>query len=254
VEHVKTWSAHVTYRSIAFAGLALVVTTAGSAHAAARFSTDLGPGEELVDLSDRRVEARFKADTTNWDTRLAFDSFPNNGDTTANVNNGRSSFESRTFSFDLRFTQSSGLLEWIITRPNGTMSTIDVTPTGFDQPNTFELFTNGERVGVDVEGLTFEGLGMTITNFPDIDTRPVVEGGPVFAESFLFLGDDVDLFNDGDWSFRGALTFGTFAPGVSNPNERGKITIKVREAEIIPAPAAGMLLGVAGVAGLRRRR
>lgn len=228
------------------AGLCAVV---GAAHAQFVFFPSLASNPEFSFVDDTRVEARFRADTTNWDSRLEFDSFPNNGEALAGVGNGASFFENQSFGFELAYSSASQEIEWRITAPGGAVTTLAQDLSSFGQVNTIQIFTNGGRGSVSLSNLLFSSPSLTINDadFPDIDTDP---GGPVFAETFLFLGNATDLLGE-DFSLSGDLAFGTFTR--SNPSEGSKITVKLRNG-FIPAPGAVATLAVAGLAASRRRR
>lgn len=209
------------------------------------------------------VEARFKADTTNWDSRLASDGFPTPGEAfQMNVNNG-SQFNGTTYSFALSFDASAteDQISWSITN-NSTMA---VTTTFIDAPdaqaNVIRIFTNGQSNatgsqagGVDISNLTFNGLGESLgdTFWPDFDASPTTTS---FVEYLAFFGNDADLYTSGDWSLTGNLNFVDLA---GNPGERAKITVRIESGEtfdpIIPGPGGLALAGVGLLAGHRRRR
>lgn len=211
----------------------------------------IDPGVVFEDES--RLEARFRADATNWDSRFEMDSFPNNGDLTANVGNGRGFFENRSFDFSLSYDAALELATWAITSPSGAITSLSMSTAGFDQLNVIQLFTTGSRGSVTLTGTEFNGLGITGLEFSGVNTAPAASGGPTFAETFLFFGDDFDLLA-GDWSLTGVLSFGTFTS--NNPSEGSRITVKLRDAFTIPVPAPGAaaVLAVGGLAGARRRR
>ena len=225
---------------------ACALALASSAVAAPVFTTS----DQLTPNSGDRIEARFRADTTNWDTRLEFDSFPNNGDTTGNVANSRSNLEGGTFAFDLSFDSTTAAVSFTITRPDTTTSVLTQAVSGFDQLNSIQLFTSGSRGSVTMTALDFTGLGMDTNAFPNIDSQPNALGGPQFAETWLHFGNTFDLLS-GDWSLTGNVHFDDFTR--NNPSEGAKMTVKLRDTTI-PAPASLALLGTAGLAATRRRR
>lgn len=236
----------MTMRSIP-AAIAALCAAAPAMAGGTFFSTFGGPDDLLQPLSEDRIESRFKADVTNWDMRLEYDSFPDAGDNTRAVSNSRPFFENQTFGFDLSFDADTSTISWTTSKDASVFSQ-SLAVSGFDFLNTIHLFTVGSRAAITLSDVAFTGLSMDVNAFPDINTQP---SGPTFKETFLFFGNGFDLLS-GDWSLTGQLTFGAFT--VSNPNEGAKITIKLRQAELVPAPAGVALLGLVGLSGLRRRR
>ncbi|MEO1129164.1 MAG: hypothetical protein AAFX05_05565 [Planctomycetota bacterium] len=227
--------------------MSMITIAAGTSVAgAAPIFTSIGkPGDALQFENDTRVEARYIVHTSNWDMRLENDGSPSPGDNTRNVSNSRAFFENQSFDFELSYAQLSNELSFTVSK-GGTDYALDYTPAGFGNANVLQLATSGSRGPVSLSDVEFVGLGETVDMFPNIDTQP---GGPTFAETFLYFGDDFDLLA-GDWSLSGTLSFGSFTH--SNPKEGTKLTLKVREA--IPAPAGATLACVAACVLLRRRR
>ncbi len=100
---------------------------------------------------------------------------------------------------------------------------------------------------MSLSSLEFTGLGMNFTGFPDLDTAP--SPAKTFEETFLFFG--MDLLSNGDWSLTGDLTFGSLS---GNPSEGSKITVKLRDASVLPEPGALLLAAAAAMAALAVRR
>lgn len=240
----------MTIRFCAVAALA-VSTVSTAAVAAPVFYDALGGSSILQPRDDTRIESRFRADTTNWDTRLEYDSFPMNGDLTGAVSNNKAFFENDTFGFKLNYDHDLATITWTISGPapaTGTLNTLSQPTGSMGQLNTLQIFTVGSRGTVSLTDVAFTGLGMDVNAFPNLDTAP--SPGVSFKETFLFFGDAFDLLT-GDWMLTGNISFGTFTN--NNPSEGAKITVKLRNAEI-PAPAGAFVLGLAGVAAARRRR
>lgn len=227
--------------------LALSATAFAAAAQAQTFYSTIGGGSPLQLINDRRVEARFRADTTNWDSRLEFTSFPATGDNTANVSNSLATFQNQSFGFRFAYSLAANRIDWSLTAPGGAVTTISQNPTGFGNLNVLHLFTNGARGAVSVSGLSFSGLGFGVNAFPSINTQP---SGPQFVETYLHFGDSVNLLS-GDWSLDGTVSFGTFTH--NNPSEGSKITIKLREG-LVPTPGAAGVLALGALAAGRRRR
>ena len=235
----------------------IVFSAAGIAQAAPQFFDGTGvtnartDGSYIERVTGAQYEARFKADRFNWDSRLEYDGFPTNSDNTANVTNNIGQLGSRTYAFSLSYSEMDSMATWTLPDPTSggvpelTLDTIDGSVA-----NTIKIFTNGSRGDTDVSNLAFSGLGFNLVDadFPDLDTSPSTS---TFEETLLFFGNAVDLYS-ADWAFTGNIAFSNFTN--NNPNEGNKITVKVQQSELVPAPGAAALLGVAGIAGLRRRR
>lgn len=206
-------------------------------------------GQQLGYTSSDRVEARFKADTTNWTMRLSDAPQPFAGDNLLNSGNGRSTFEGRSFGFSLAFDSVAKELSWTITNDAGSASvlTYDASAPG-STPNLIQIATSGSRGTVVLDNAAFSSPGDSSVAIPSLSVGPA---GPTYAETFAFFGDTADLYGS-DWSLAGIVSFDDFTH--NNPNEGVKLSMSLRSAEVIPAPAtAFVLLPVAGLA-MRRRR
>lgn len=204
----------------------------------------LVPGDEL--------EARFRADRNNWDTRLEFDGDPGPTEVTGNVNQpgNLSQLENQRFSFDLSYELATGIATWTITPLTGGGSTSVLTQDigSFTGTNVVQLFTSGSRGSVTLDNVFYNSASDNLA-FPNVDTRPSAEGGPTFAETFLFFGNDADI-TTADFSLSGNLEFGSFTN--NNPSEGSKITAKLRNGFLVPEPASLLLLAI-GALAIRRR-
>jgi hypothetical protein len=242
----------ITMRQFTIAGAVCAVgVLAGTAAAAPQFFDQLGGSSPLQPADDTRIEARYRADTTNWDTRLEYDSFPMYGDLTGHVGNGRSFFEGSTFGFELAYDHTSETVTWTISGPapgSGVLNSLVQPTDSMGQLNTIQIFTVGSRGPVSLTDVAFVGLGMDVLSWPDLDTQPSPPG-PTFEETFLFFGESFDLLT-GDWTLSGNLSFGTFTK--NNPSEGSKITVKLRNA--VPSPGAAGVLALGALAAARRRR
>jgi hypothetical protein len=232
-----------------FAVSAIGVVVQGAV-AAPSFYSQLGGASVLQPRDETRIEARYRTDVTNWDTRLEYDSFPMDGDLTGAVSNSRAFFENNAFGFELAYDHSDETVTWTISGPSpatGVLNALTQPTDTMGQLNTLQIFTVGSRAPVSLTDVAFEGLGMDVVVFPNLDTDP---GGPTFLETFLFFGNGFDLLS-GDWTLRGTIGFGGFTN--ANPSEGAKITVKLRNAEI-PGPGAMGVVSGLGVCVARRRR
>lgn len=203
------------------------------------------PGDSFEIDSTSTIEARFKADTTNWDLRLATNGTPVPGDNQGHLANGRSNFESRGFDFALTYDAAIDTFQWSVDSETGASRTLSLAGTGLSEANAFHLFTSGSRASVTVTDLLFTGFGESIADFAEIDTSPT---GTTFRQGYLVLpGEDLTA---SDWSLTGSLVFDDFTR--SNPNEGAKINIRVAHAAVVPAPATALLI-VTPLAFRRRR-
>ncbi|MCC5785663.1 MAG: hypothetical protein JJU33_03060 [Phycisphaerales bacterium] len=206
-------------------------------------------GQQLGYTSSDRVEARFKADTTNWTMRLSDAPQPFVGDNLLNSGNGRSTFEGRSFGFSLAFDSVAKELSWTITNDAGNASalTYDASAPG-STPNLVQIATSGSRGTVVLDSAAFSSPSEASVAIPSLSVGPA---GPTYAETFAFFGDSADLYA-GDWSLAGFVSFDDFTH--NNPNEGVKLSMSLRSAAVIPAPATALVfLPVAGLA-MRRRR
>lgn len=206
-------------------------------------------GQPLEYTSSDRVEARFKADTTNWNMRLSDAPQPFPGDNLLNTGNSATTYEGRTFGFELSFDSVASDLSWTVVNDLGDAYALqyDTSPSGMT-PNLIQLATSGSRGTVVLDSLTFAGMGTLENWYPNLDVGP---NGPTFAETFAFFGDEVGLYG-ADWSLSGNVTFDDFTH--NNPNEGVKLSMSLREAMMIPAPASAVVLLPVALLAMRRRR
>ena len=241
-------------RFVVAAGLAF---PAAIAAAQPSFFFVTNDSSQFDEIGDDRIEARFRADTTNWNLRLAPDSFPDTSDVLRNAGNGRGAYEFQTFAFTLSYDASLEQMRWETVGGVTGTDVLEFDTAGMGPFNTFQIFTAGSRGGVDIEGMAFDWLGtpgVEFNAFPSIDTSPSTDTSlPTFAETFLLLGNSFDLLS-GDWTLSGSLTFGAFTR--DNPSEASKLTIKLRNTEspFVPTPGTAALLAAGGLAAARRRR
>lgn len=236
-------------RSLVLSGLVCAPLLCGTtAVAAPEFYSSLGGDSVLQPRDDTKIQARFRVDVTNWDTRLEFDGDPNNGDVTGNVSNNLNFYETTLFGFELAYDSGNDEATWTISGPSGILDSLTQPTTDLSFLNTIQVATSGSRGDVTVTNLAFTGLGMDVNSWPDVDTNP---GGPTFAETFLFFGDGFNLLGGGDWTVTGNVDFASFTR--NNPSEGTKVTVELRNAEI-PAPGATAIIALGAIGLCRRRR
>lgn len=237
------------YRSLPLA-LPLIVLASPATFAAPMFLDSIGqPGDGYAYSGSDVLEARFRADTTNWDLRLENNGDPIAGDNQAHLANGRGAFEGRSFDFSLSYSASLDRLEWSVSRFGGPSSSLTFNTSDLGEFNTIQFASSGSRATVDVNSLVFSGFDVTESAWPSLSTSP---GGPTFAQTNLFFGDDADLLS-GDWQLSGRVSLDDFTR--NNPSEGAKINARVVRIEQIPGPSgiAGLLLAT-GYCVVRRRR
>lgn len=213
----------------------------------------IGSDDAAVRGGDQ-VEARFRADSNNWDARLEFDGTPSAGDNQLNVSNGRPAFEFQRFGFTLAYGAASGLLTFTIERPNGSTGTLSLDVASLASLNAIELATQGSRALLSVEALSFNGVGLV-----GAPTLAVGPGGPTNAGATLFFGNGVNLLGV-DFELSGEVAFGGFTS--NNPSEGARFTARLVDVSsevpfpgaAVPAPAAGLALVGLGAGWARRRR
>ena len=95
-------------------------------------------------VSPTMLETRFKAATTNWDTRLEEDGSPSPGDLVGHVANGTSSFEGKEFGFSFSYDNAADEVSWSVERfSNGAVTTLVRGASGASGANAIEFFSVG---------------------------------------------------------------------------------------------------------------
>lgn len=219
---------------------------AGCATAQAPIVIDSLEKAGLIETGTGRVEARFRADATNWDMRLAFDGTPKPTDTTANVLDGRGAFADSTFGFTLEYAADESVYAFQVTRPDGRVQAIKAEANGVDAINAIMFATTGSRGKVSLWDVVMKGPGFYWSGMNDLTSSP---WAVTRSDAILYFGDRFDLTST-DWFVAGNLSFGAFS--TPNPSEGAKVTINLFNA--IPAPASGCLVGMASGLVLIRRR
>jgi hypothetical protein len=230
--------------------LPMVAIVAPAALATPMFVSSVGqPGDALAFTSSDVLEARFRADTTNWNLRLENNGSPASGDNQLNMANGRGFYEGNSFDFVLSYSASLDRFEWALSRNMGKVSSLVFDADEFESFNTIQFSSSGSRADVTVSDLAFSGLGMTETAWPGLSSSP---SGTSFAQTNLFFGNSANLLSD-DWQLSGRVGFDNFTQ--SNPGEGAKITARLYQTAEIPSPSgmAGLMLA-AGFCLARRRR
>jgi len=205
----------------------------------------LDPDAQPVNRSsDEVVEARFRADTTNWDVRLESSSFPVVGDNQGNVRNGGAAFRNSRFGVELAFDSDSSRLTWTVDDGGDRTELPLLAGTGSGGFNAIQMFVSGSRAPVTFADIAFDGFGETISREEDL------VGG--WDEAFLVLGDGRTLFDE-SWTLSGTVAFGDYSHW--NPSEGAKLNIKLIATNAVVIPGPGVVaVGAAGLAVLARRR
>ncbi|MFB3430634.1 MAG: hypothetical protein ABL309_06925 [Phycisphaerales bacterium] len=229
--------------------LTLIALASPATIAAPMFLDSVGqPGDGYAFSGADALEARFRADTRNWDLRLENNSDPAAGGTHTNLHNGRRAFQNREFDFVLSYSAALDRLQWTVTRSRGKSRTIDFDTFGLDSFNTIQFESSGVRASVDVANLVFSGFGADHSAWPSLSTSP--DSG-TFAQTSLYFGDDADLLA-GDWELSGRVGFGDFTH--RNPSDDARIGARLVQVSQIPGPAsiAGLMIAT-GLCIVRRR-
>lgn len=235
----------------AYLALPIIAMAAPAAFAAPFFTSSIDqPGDQLTRTASDVLEARFRADTTNWNLRLENTGSPAPGDNQLNMSNGRGFYEGNSFDFVLSYSAPLGRFEWTLGRNMGKVSTLVFDADQFDSFNTIQFAASGTRAEVTVTDLLFTGLGESIDAWPSLSASP---SGPSSTQTNLFFGDSANLLASGDWQLTGRVGFDSFTH--NNPSEGAKISVRLYQAAEIPSPSsmAGLLLA-AGFCISRRRR
>ncbi len=237
------------YQSFPLA-LPLIALASPAAFAAPMFLDSVGqPGDGYAYSSADVLEARFRADTTNWDLRLENNGDPVAGDNQANLSNGRGAFENRAFDFVLTYSAALDRLQWTVARTNGLSGSLEFDTSGLGSFNTIQFASSGSRATVDVTNLAFSGFDVTESAWPSLSTSP---DGLTYAQTNLYFGEDANLLAE-DWQLSGRVAFDGFTR--RNPSEGAKINARLVQVAQIPGPAsiAGLVLAT-GFCVVRRRK
>lgn len=237
------------HRSVLVALSAISVAPA-AAVAGPLFSSSVGqPGDVIQPLSPDVLEARFRADTTNWDMRLENNGSPAPGENQLNLANGLGAFRDRTFDFSLSYSSELDRVAWTVSRSSGLTGSLFFDAAELASFNTVKFATGASRSSATVSDLSFSGLGHSLDAWPSLSAS---SSGNSYAETYLFFGNSADLFA-GDWTLSGKVRFGDFTH--NNPSEGAKVTLKLYQAAEIPSPGGIAALGLAaGFCMARRRR
>jgi len=234
---------------------AIFVATCVPSHAGILVLDSQDADSELTEISDDRIDARFRADIRNWDTRLEDSSNPAAGDTTGNVGRHLSHFDGVTFDVSLSYTVDTNTIEWLISPQSGggQTSALQFMPDEGAFFNTFQIYTKGSRGVTILENLQYNGS--PVADFSSLEASP--SPGVTFRQAFLFVGNTTNLLSS-DFMLTGELTY---TPGVeaftkSNPSDGVGLTIKLRptlrQGGEVPEPTSLALLTVGSMALMRR--
>jgi len=234
-------------RSVFSAGIALVA--ASSAMAAPTFQNSIGqPGDPFELASAQLLEARFRADTTNWNLRLENSGSPSAGDNQSNLANGIGAFRDRSFDFELSYSVALERVQWVVSRSNGLSGSLVYDASPFDSFNTIQFSTGASRATVTIDDLVFSGLGVTEAAWPNLSASST---GTAFRQTNLVFGEGANLLSE-DWSLSGRVSFADFTH--NNPSEGARINIRLVQATVIPSPSGIVSIALAAGWCLSRRR
>lgn len=201
---------------------------------------------KLIDAATGQVEARLRADTTNWDMRLGFDGTPKPTDATANLLNGRGAFADSTFNFSIEYASIESVYAFSVTGPEGKGQSIKAQANDVETINAIRFSTSGSSGKVSLWDVAMKGGGFAWSGMRELTSGP---GGDASNQSLLYFGDGIDLTST-DWVIAGNVSFGELSS--FNPSEGAKMTISLFNA--VPSPASTGLVGVSALIAVRRRR
>ncbi|MEO0512172.1 MAG: hypothetical protein AAF108_04665 [Planctomycetota bacterium] len=203
----------------------------GSAEAEPTFFADRG---ELDPVGSANLGARFRADSNDWDLRLAADGFADNGDTRGDLGTGRPYFEGYTFDFELRYVAATRVSTLLVARDDRQSASVDLAVDTGATANTFQLSAIGSQGDIYVTSLSLLIEGSEV----DIDSSGLSAATVGSTdETFLWLGDGVDLYSN-DFSLIATVGLDTF--DTDNPSDGVRFDVNVFQAGRIPAPATAM--------------
>jgi hypothetical protein len=230
------------------AGLALVA--ASYALAAPSFQPSIGqPGDPFELASAELLEARFRADTTNWNLRLENNGSPSAGDNQSNLANGIGAFRDRSFDFELSYSAALDRVLWSVSRDAELSGSLVYDASSFDSFNAIQFSTGASRATVTVDDLVFSGLGVTQADWPNLSASST---GTAFRQTNLVFGGGTNLLSE-DWSLSGRVSFADFTH--DNPSEGARVNIRLVQASVIPSPSGMASIALAaGWCLIRRRR
>jgi len=229
--------------------IGFAVFVPGVALAAPAFHGSIGqPGDAFAIASSDVLEARFRADTTNWDLRLENSGSPSAGGNQSNLADGSGAFNNRTFDFVLSYSAALDQVSWSVSRGSGLSGLLVYDASAIDSFNTIHFATGAGRATVSVDNLIFSGLGMTESAWPDLSAS---SAGTSFRQTNLILGEDANLLAS-DWSLSGRVHFADFTH--NNPSDGAGISVRLYQAAEIPSPGGIASLGLAAGFCLARRR
>lgn len=237
----------------------------------------LNADPSLVLSSTSGINVRYRVSNTNWDHLIATSSDvgPSTIVSTANLGT-HTQLNGALFDFTLSYSPATGVSFRLLHAGGGSPSVTDRTLTftgthtdgrradaSFNALYLYAQAGDGMPSGVssasvEVSNLVFSAPGQTVvgslTNLTDVWTP----GSPAGLVDQYVIAEGVDLATL-EWTLTGKvrasyeLFAGATGPG-GNIDERLKFNLKFRQVELVPAPGAMALLGLAGVAALRRRR
>lgn len=208
-------------------------------------------GSELsgfAPISDASIEARFKPETTNWDTRIGVSGVAKPTEVTGAVGNGRNAFEYQSFDYTLQYSKSARQYAISISKSGDKPSVIELTDEQVTGINSIRFDASGTRGAIGATQFYFKSENYAGAEIPDLAADMK---GSTTDSLMLYFGEKADL-TDGDWAIFGKVDFGYFDR--TNPAEGVKLTVTMASVQPIPQPATAAIFAIASLCGIRRSR
>ncbi|MEM8834226.1 MAG: hypothetical protein AAGD00_00265 [Planctomycetota bacterium] len=204
---------------------------------------------------DDRFEARIRLDQGNsrtWKSAYWEDSTLIK--TSGNFSNPDVWNDAQTYDFTFSYTASTGAASLVVEglKLGSTIGDLTLTETiNLTPGEDFAGFRLLARSNNDGSVTTFADLQASLDGGTAQSVPTLVSGaGQSFVEPSVWYYFDEAVDN---LTITGTVNF-DWADGSNLNNERFKVGIKVLEGDLVPAPGAFALAGMAGLVGIRRRR